>query len=405
VTTRKRGELNARDSHGKQAPGAIVVGGDYQGLGIVRSLGRLGVRVSVIDDERSIARFSRFATTATRVADLYNEDTIVSALLAASGGAAAPGDVVFATRDEIVAAISRNRDALAAVYRVPTPPWESIHHVWDKRQTYELARALEIPTPRTVVADDDRALERLELDYPVVVKPAVKERFIRATRAKAWRADSPAELAELVDRAHAIVPAAETMVQELIPGSGESQYAYCAFFKDGEAVLSLFARRRRQHPWEFGRASTFVETVPDAPELEEYSLRFLRAIDYYGLVELEYKYDARDGRFKLLDVNARTWGYHTLGTAAGVDFSAALYSDQVGRAVERKRARPGVSWVRLMTDLPTGAADVLAGRVRLGPYVRSVRAADTEAVWDRRDIRPWFAELALLPYLAVKRGF
>ncbi len=50
--------------------GAVVVGGDYQGLGIVRSLGRRGVPICVIDDERSIARFSRYATHSVAVANL-----------------------------------------------------------------------------------------------------------------------------------------------------------------------------------------------------------------------------------------------------------------------------------------------------------------------------------------------
>jgi len=67
--------------------------------------------------------------------------------------------------------------------------------------------------------------------------------------------------------------------------------------------------------------------------LEELSERFLRAIDYYGLVEMEYKLDPRDSQYKLLDVNARTWGYHALGAAAGVDFSYLLYCDQVGLPV------------------------------------------------------------------------
>ena len=47
--------------------GAVVVGGDYQGLGIVRSLGRSGFPVCVVDDEPSIARYSRYATHAIRV--------------------------------------------------------------------------------------------------------------------------------------------------------------------------------------------------------------------------------------------------------------------------------------------------------------------------------------------------
>ena len=79
------------------------------------------------------------------------------------------------------------------------------------------------------------------------------------------------------------------------------------------------AQRWRQHPPEFGRASTFVETI-DLPLLENLSERFLKAINYYGLVELEYKLDPRDGQYKLLDVNARTWGYHSLGQRAGVGF-------------------------------------------------------------------------------------
>ena len=60
------------------------------------------------------------------------------------------------------------------------------------------------------------------------------------------------------------------------------------------------------------------------------SQRFLKAVDYHGLAELECKRDPRDGPAKLLDVNARTWGYHSIGTAAGVDFPYLLYRDQLG---------------------------------------------------------------------------
>ena len=127
----------------------------------------------------------------------------------------------------------------------------------------------------------------------------------------------------------------------------------------------MTVRRRRQHPSDFGRASTYVETV-DLPELERPSLRFLAAIDFYGLVELEYKRDQRDGAFKLLDVNARTWGYHSLGTAAGVDFPYLLYADQFGAPppAEPTTAPAGVRWVRLATDLPNALRDVAAGRLR-----------------------------------------
>ena len=387
-----------------EGPGGIVVGGDYQGLGIVRSLGRRGVPTCVLDDERSIARHSRYASLTVPAPELRDEERTVEVLLDTAARHGLEGWVVFPTREETVAAISRHRDRLSGTLRVPTPDWETVRWAWDKRNTYERAAALGIPAPRTVHPTCVEELDALDLEPPIVVKPAIKEHFIYATKDKAWRADDRHELRELYLKAAALVPDGEVMLQELIPGDGRQQYAYCAFFKDGHAVATMVARRRRQHPPEFGRASTYVETI-DNPELEELAERFLRSIGYYGLVEVEFKRDPRSGVFKLLDVNARTWGYHTLGPAAGVDFPALLFDDQLGRPVPRCRTRSGVSWVRLATDIPTAAVEIAGGRLRLPEYLATVARSHVEAVFMRDDVMPGLAELALIPYLAARRGF
>lgn len=385
--------------------GAVVVGGDYQGLGIVRSLGRRSIPVHVIDDEASIARFSRFTTSFTRTADLANDERLVGALRALHRARRCDGWVVYPTRDETVAALARHRPQLTPLFRVPTPDWKTVRWTVDKRATYPLAQSLGIPVPRTWYVRSADELAGLEAEPPLVIKPAFRGRFLRETKAKAWRADSRSELRTLFHRAAGLVAESELMIQELVPGDGRDQYAYCAFFADGAALGSMVARRRRQHPAEFGRASTFVETV-ELPDLEEYSTRFLRHIDYYGLIELEYKLDRRDGQYKLLDVNARTWGYHTLGARAGVDFAYLLFADQVGhRPPTAARTCPGVRWARLVTDIPLGAAEIRKGRMAWRSYARSLRSFDEEAVFSRDDPLPWFAELALLPYLAAKRGF
>jgi predicted ATP-grasp superfamily ATP-dependent carboligase len=384
--------------------GAVVVGGDYQGLGIVRSLGRRGVPVYVVDDERSIARYSRYTTRFVATPSLRDEEQTVATVLGVAHRHRLEGWVLFPTREETVAAFSRHRQRLSATLRVPTPGWGSVRWAWDKRNTYRRAAELGIPTPRTWCPRGADELDELAVEPPVVLKPAVKEHFIYATKAKAWRADTRADLRTLFATASSIVPRGEVMLQELIPGDGEHQYAYCGLFKDGTSLATMTVRRRRQHPPEFGRASTYVETL-DMPELERLSERFLRSIGYYGLVELEYKRDPRDGQLKLLDVNARTWGYHTLGAAAGVDFPALLFDDQLGRTVERRRGRAGVSWIRLLTDLPTAALQIAGRRLTAREYARSVRGAATEAVFMRDDLLPGVAELALVPYLAVRRGF
>jgi predicted ATP-grasp superfamily ATP-dependent carboligase len=358
----------------------------------------------VIDDERSIARFSRHTTYAVTSRGLRDEHRSVAAIIDVGSDLNLDGWVLYPTRDETVAALSRAREQLLERFRVPTPAWETVQVTWDKRETYRVAGQLGIPVPRTWYPSDASELDEIDADPPFAIKPAIKEHFIYATRSKAWRADTRVELRSLFERAARIVPRGEVMVQELIPGGGSQQFAYCAFFKDGRAHSTMVVQRQRQHPAEFGRASTFVQTV-ELPLLEELSERFLHAISYYGLVELEYKLDGRDGAFKLLDVNARTWGYHSLGRRAGVDFPYLLYADQVGEPTAGGRAQPGVRWIRLVTDLPAGLVEVAAGRLKWRKYLRSVRNFDVEAVFSTEDPLPGLVELTLIPYLAVKRGF
>jgi D-aspartate ligase len=141
------------------------------------------------------------------------------------------------------------------------------------------------------------------------------------------------------------------------------------------------------------------------PKLEAMSIRLLQAIDYYGLVEVEFRRDPRDGEFKLLDINARTWGYHSLGTAAGVDFAHMLFEHQMGRPVIPARARIGVNWMRWVTDLPVGMHGLWLRKWGLLDYFKSVSRTNTEAVFDRADPLPSLAEAALVPYHVLTRGY
>jgi predicted ATP-grasp superfamily ATP-dependent carboligase len=312
--------------------------------------------------------------------------------------------VVFPTREETVAACARHRAELSRLYRIPTPEWETVKWAWDKRNTYSRAEALGIPVPRTWRPSDASQLTALARHLPVVIKPAIKEHFFYETGAKAWRADTMGELLTAFAKASAITDRGEILIQELIPGTGRDRVAYCAFFKEGHAVASMTVSRLRQHPPQFGRASTLVETV-ELPALEEPSTRFLSDIGYYGLVELEYMLDPRDRVYKLLDVNARTWGYHSIGAAAGVDFPALLFADQMGDTPAPQRARAGVRWIRVLTDTPTALREVATGSLGAREYLRSLRNLDTEAVLTRDDPLPFVAEAAMLPYLMVRKAY
>ena len=104
-------------------------------------------------------------------------------------------------------------------------------------------------------------------------------------------------------------------------------------------------------------------------------------------------------------MNGRTWGYHTIGRVAGLDFPYQLFLDQLEMPVEQSRGKAGVRWIRLLTDLPTGVLSILQGKLDVRTYVRSLRDFDEEAVFSRDDPMPGLVEIALIPYLVVKRGF
>lgn len=382
--------------------GAIVIGGEHPGLGIARSLGRRGIPIIVIDDQHSVSQFSKYVTRVVRVKDLRDEEKTVESVMQVGQQYGLKGWVLYPTRDETVAAFSRHRDRLAEFFRVTTGCWDTVRWAWDKKNTYDRALELGIPVPHTYNPRTEAELAELYSHLPLAIKPAVKENFFYATGAKAWRAETPDQLNDLYRKAIRQVRAEEILIQEIIPGDGQQQYSYCAFFRDGKAHSTLVARRMRQHPREFGRAATYVETI-DLPEIEELSERFLRAIDYYGLVEVEFKQDPRDGQYKLLDVNARTWGFHSIGGPAGVDFPYLLYADQVGKTVEHARGRAGVGWLRLVTDLPTAASYLWDGELDLRSYWRSLVRTRSESVFCLRDPMPSLAEVLMLPYLVKQK--
>ena len=222
-----------------------MIGGDYQGLGIVPQSRSTGVGGQcIVDDELSISRYSRYATKFVKLADLHNECITVDSLLEVGKRLGLHGWVLYPTREELVAALSRHRSRLSEVFRVPTPVWEIVKWAWDKRNTYRLAQKLEIPTPVTHYPENLDQLAQLDcITPPFAIKPAIKEHFFYATKAKAWRANSHSELKTLFQKASDLAGDGEIMVQELIPGGGSQQFSYCAFFRDGEAMGKMVVRR------------------------------------------------------------------------------------------------------------------------------------------------------------------
>ena len=59
----------------------------------------------------------------------------------------------------------------------------------------------------------------------------------------------------------------------------------------------------------------------------------------------------------------------------------------------------------MITDVPTGILEIFKGRQDWRAYLQSLRGFHVESVFSREDPLPGLVELALIPYLQVKRGY
>ncbi len=315
------------------------------------------------------------------------------------------GWVLFPSTDDSVRILAQHWRRISERYLVTVPPWETVQFLYDKRLTQRLAEEQAVPIPKTCNPRDVNELMSLNLDFPLVIKPTVSKHFMAATKKKAYRANNQEELISLYRQTTEIMKPSEILIQELIPGGAESLYSYVGFFRDGTPIAGLSARRRRQHPMEFGRASTYVETV-NVPELEKLATQLLTGIAFTGLAEVEFMYDSKDGRFEFLEVNPRIWGWHTIAIRAGLDLPYLAYAHAAGKEAPVGSARENVKWVRLVTDIPTVASEILSGRLTLRQYLTSMSGDIEDAVLSFRDPLPFIADLFLGPYNYLSnRGF
>jgi predicted ATP-grasp superfamily ATP-dependent carboligase len=380
--------------------GALVLGSDYKALGLVRSLGRHGIRVWVLRDDHLVATWSRYAQRSLTWP--VREDERIAYLHDLCNSNGLDGWALFPADDETAALLARNRDALATRFRVTVPRWEVLRWAYDKRLTYRLAADLGVDHPRTEHPRGKDDVLAFAGEFPAILKPALRPELNRFTIAKAWPVHDRADLMARYTEACAFVDPSLVMIQEIIPGEGEGQLSYAALCRDGEIVASLVARRARQWPADFGRSSTYVETL-EAPDVEESGRRILAALRFDGLVEVEFKRDPRDGRLKLLDINPRVWGWHTIGAMAGVDFPVLLWEMDRDEPITEVRGRPGVRWVRAATDVPAAIHEIRAGRLSIPGYLSSLRGPIAYAIFAPDDPLPALGEVPAGAYLAWRR--
>lgn len=380
--------------------GVIVIGDHIQALGIIRSLGKRGIPVYLLNDKSlCIGRFSRHLRRFIKTPNISDEAEFVSFMVKLAKEKHVKDWVLMPTNDAAVYVISRNREILERHYKVPIPHWNIIKYAYNKRMTYTLAKKIEVPVPETIYPQNLDMLSDINITFPVIIKGINGYNFYKRTKVKAIKVNSKVELINAYKKLLPAVKPSETMIQEIIHDDFHDYvYSFCSFFKNGEVIAFWIGRKIREHPMDFG-TGTFAESIY-IPEIRELGTCILKAMNYYGVSEIEFKRDKRDGKFKLLEINARTWLWHSLAMRCGVDFPYILYKDAIGENVSPITSfRVNVKWIHLYTDMWVSFKEFMRGNLKVSEYLESLRGEKEFAVFSIDDPLPFICETLMLPYL------
>jgi D-aspartate ligase len=362
-----------------QRPPAAVFQVSYAcGLDVERDLGRHGVPVLALDpDPAAIGLRSRYAAGRVCPDPLANEEAFLTSL--ETLGAQLPQRaVVFPSHDEFIWPLSRHAGRLEPWFIVPFSRWDVMTKVHDKRAQMEAAGRAGVDTPKTVFVSSGAELEAAagEIRFPAVLKPVESLAFKLRFHRHILDVETPDELQRIYDKVDDL---GVLMLQERIPGGEDELWTVGSYLDAESRPLAVFTGHKlRQYPHAGGSCLAGVSRW-DA-DLADAALRLLQELRFHGVSQVEFKRDPRDGRFCLMEVNARHWKWHGLAARCGVNLSFAAYRDAIGDPYIARRQQDGVKWIVANKDVPLALLEI-AKRERSAPaYLRSLRGTRVDGL-------------------------
>jgi D-aspartate ligase len=380
------------DTHAAIVVFGLSRGASHHGaLGIARSGGRLGITVHRVARERwapaSSSRYSRGWTFVQREAT----DEQILQTLTRLAEQVAPA-LLIPVDDAGSVFVDTHSEALASHFIFPRQPDGLARELSSKRGMYELCQKHDVHTPQSFFPESEANLIELaaEVNYPIVVK------CIDAgiAPASAPRVEIVNDLDELLHayRLMETPQGSNVMLQEYIPGTPESVWMFNGYFDaQSECRVGFTGKKIRQAPPYTGATTLGVceanQTVYDA------TTRLMKALGYRGILDIGYRFDARDGRYKLLDVNPRIGGTFRLFVGDGeLDVLRAMYLDLTGQAVPATAQQDARRWIVEPLDITSSLVYRRRGDITLRDWVRSLKGVREAA---------WFAADDPLPFITL----
>jgi D-aspartate ligase len=373
-----------------QVPAIVLNCEAHGGLGIVRSLGRLGVPVFTVHKDRfAPGKFSRYASGryCWDFASVSLSESL--AFMKWVGAEIGRPTLIFACDDDTAMFVANNATVLERQFLFQKTSPELISSLASKRGLYHLARRHHLPTPATSFPQSkaDVLTSIRDMSFPVMLKAVDGLRLARRTGTKMLVCHSLRDLLEDYERLED-PECPNLMLQEYIPGGSESVWMFNGYFNSrSKCLVSYAGKKLRQCPIHTGATSLGV--CLRNPVVEESIAAFMKAVGYRGMLDVGTKYDPRDHTYKVLDVNPRIGAtFRLFVDINGMDVARAYYRDMTGQPVTRSAVCEGRKWI--VEDMDTSAAVHYwqEGSLTTVPWIRSLRGIEEAGYLCRDDPAP-----------------
>jgi D-aspartate ligase len=366
-------------------PVLVIYRGGYGAVAVARTLGRLGVPMYLVAQEGMTTPVwsSRYWVKKLRwdFSKPENESLAfmldVGRTLHADHGAR---PLLLTLADWVAIFIERYGDALQEQFVFPRAARPVIRSLANKWEMHLLASEHAIPTPATICprsrADVEEFLE--SRSFPIVMKPA--DPYLPHAPSKKIINSRP-ELLQEVDRETTYGPL-NFVLQEYIPGDATSVWMCNAYVGHEPCRTVIFTGKKLRQVSSTGIASLAICLPNETVELQ--TRTFMHGLGYRGCVGIGYRYDSRDGLYKLLDVNARVSGVFRLFSGSNdMDVVRVCYLDLTDQPFPATSLNPGRKWM-LEDDLFAALAAVRDGGLTLTQWLESIRGV-RESHWFAAD--------------------
>ena len=377
----------------------------YCALGIGRSLGRLGVPVYTVEGRPSAPVFHSRYNQGCFVWGIDEKPEAESlAYLEHVSKQVGRYPLLVPTTDYAAMFVARHSVELGQWFRFPDQPDGLVDSLCSKKEMHVLATRLAIPTPKTDFPETRAEVEKFlkSAVFPVMLKGIDGTRLCERSGKKMFIVNSADELLELYDRVEE-PDAPNLMLQEYIPGGDDTIWMFNGYFNaDSECLVGFTGKKIRQCPAYTGYTSLGVCLRNDA--VDEQTRRFMKALSYRGILDIGYRYDSRDGLYKVLDVNPRIGATFRLFVGDnGLDVARAFYLDMTGQPVPRTQLPEGRKWLVEDRDLNSALRYWRDGKLSVRQWLASFRGIRETAYFASDDLRPVLARIKNVLASAIRR--